>query len=69
MVSTVAGADAVLILTEWQEYRQLDWEALAPVLRHPAWIFDARSVVDPGAVAAAGLQLWRVGDGGGRIDA
>ena len=62
--STVAGADAVLILTEWQQYRQLDWQALAPLLRQPAWIFDARSVVDPAVVAAAGLQLWRVGDGG-----
>ena len=64
VASTVAGADAVLILTEWQQYRQLDWQALAPLLRQPAWIFDARSVVDPAAVAAAGLQLWRVGDGG-----
>ena len=67
VASTVAGADAVLILTEWQQYRQLDWQALAPLLRQPAWIFDARSVVDPAAVAAAGLQLWRVGDGGDPI--
>ncbi len=67
VASTVAGADAVLILTEWQQYRQLDWQALAPLLRQPAWIFDARSVVDPVAVAAAGLQLWRVGDGGDPI--
>jgi UDPglucose 6-dehydrogenase len=67
VASTVAGADAVLILTEWQEYRQLDWQVLAPLLRQPAWIFDARSVVDPAAVSAAGLQLWRVGDGGDPI--
>jgi len=66
--STVAGADAVLILTEWQHYRQLDWAALAPRMRHPAWIFDARAVVDPAAVAAAGLKLWRVGDGGVEAD-
>ena len=62
--ATIAGADAVLILTEWQQYRQLDWTVLAPLLRQPAWIFDARSVVDPAVVAAAGLKLWRVGDGG-----
>ena len=64
VASAMEGADAVLILTEWQQYRQLDWEALAPFLRQPAWIFDARSVVDPDAVIAAGLKLWRVGDGG-----
>ena len=67
VATTVAGADAVLILTEWQQYRQLDWKSLAPSLRQPAWIFDARSVVDPAAIAAAGLRLWRVGDGGDPI--
>ena len=67
VADTVAGADAVLILTEWQYYRQLDWSTLAPLMRQPAWIFDARSVVDPAAVAAVGLQLWRVGDGGDLI--
>ena len=56
-----------MILTEWQQYRQLDWQALASLLRQPTWIFDARSVVDPAAVAAAGLKLWRVGDGGDPI--
>jgi UDPglucose 6-dehydrogenase len=59
----LAGADAVLILTEWQQYRSLDWAALAPLMRQPAWVFDARSVVDPQAVAAAGLKFWRIGEG------
>ena len=59
----VTGADAVLILTEWQHYRQLSWSALAQQMRQPAWVFDARSVVNPAAVLEAGLQLWRVGEG------
>ncbi|MFM1899829.1 MAG: hypothetical protein RLZZ216_405 [Cyanobacteriota bacterium] len=59
----LAGADAVLILTEWQQYRSLNWAALAPLMRQPAWVFDARSVVDPQAVAAAGLKFWRIGEG------
>ena len=59
----LAGADAVLILTEWQEYRSLDWAALASLMRQPAWVFDASSVVDPEAVAAAGLKHWRIGEG------
>ena len=61
--STVSGADAVLILTEWNQYRYLDWASLAPLMRQPAWIFDARSVVDPAVIAEVGLKLWRVGDG------
>ena len=61
--STLSGADAVLILTEWQQYREIDWCELAPMMRQPAWVFDARSVVSPSVVRSAGLNLWRVGDG------
>jgi len=59
----VAKADAVLILTEWSSFAQLDWSQLAPLMRRPAWVFDARSIVDCAAVRAAGLQVWRVGMG------
>jgi UDPglucose 6-dehydrogenase len=59
----VRGADAALILTEWQLFRQLPWADLAARMRQPAWVFDARAVVDPEVVRSAGLRLWRVGDG------
>ena len=61
----VMGADAVLVLTEWQHYRKLNWQALAARMRKPAWVFDARAVADPAQIKAAGLSLWRVGDGEG----
>lgn len=57
------GADAVLILTEWKDYRHLDWKALHGVMRRPAWLFDARAVADPVAARASGLNVWRVGEG------
>ena len=63
IASALKGADAILILTEWSQYRELDWSALAPLMRQPAWVFDARSVVTPTEVQAAGLNLWRVGEG------
>ena len=59
----VAGADAVLVLTEWQQYRELNWQVIAGRMRKPAWVFDARAVVDPDQIKAVGLRLWRVGDG------
>ena len=61
----VVGADAVLILTEWRQYRELNWQELAGRMRRPAWVFDSRAVTDPEQVRAAGLTLWRVGDGEG----
>ena len=63
IASAVQGADAVIILTEWSQYRSLDWSALVSLMRQPAWVFDARSVVIPAEVEAAGLNLWRVGEG------
>jgi UDPglucose 6-dehydrogenase len=57
------GADAVLILTEWKAYCDLDWSAIHGVMRRPAWLFDSRAVADPVAARAAGLNVWRVGEG------
>jgi len=59
----VRQADAVVILTEWASFASLDWSMLVPQMRHPAWLFDTRSVADLAAARAAGLQVWRVGMG------
>ena len=56
-------SDAVLIITEWKEYFDMDWNRISSYMRRPAWVFDARSVVNPNEVINAGLKLWRIGDG------
>lgn len=61
--SACEGADACLLLTEWEAYRDLDWESIASVMRRPAWLFDARATADAEAARSAGLQVWRVGEG------
>ena len=63
--SAVTGADAVLLLTEWSDYRDLNWNSLSTRMRKPAWVFDARAIADPAGIKASGLNLWRVGDGEG----
>ena len=42
----VAGADAVLILTEWRQYRA-ELAGAAGGMRRLAWVFDSRAVTDP----------------------
>ncbi len=59
----VKGSDAILILTEWDEYSFIDWERVSKMMRHPAWVFDARSITKPEQVIKFGLNLWRIGDG------
>jgi len=59
----VAQADAVLILTEWSSFAELNWQQLAALMRKPAWLFDARSIADLVEARAAGLNVWCVGCG------
>ena len=54
---------AVVILTEWEEYANIDWNKVAGEMVNTAWVFDARSIVEPSKVKNAGLKLWRIGDG------
>jgi UDPglucose 6-dehydrogenase len=61
VLQAASGADALLLLTEWQQFSQIDWPAVAAVMRRPAWLFDARAKADAAAARAAGLQVWTVG--------
>ncbi len=57
------GADAGLILTEWDSYKEIDWEDIAKVMRKPSWLFDARSIISPEKIIKTDINFWRVGDG------
>ena len=48
------GADALVIMTEWNEFRSLDLDMLRRVMAHRV-IVDARNVLDPGLTRAAGF--------------
>jgi len=58
--AAAAEADAVIIATEWPEYRSLAWRSVAAAMRGDL-VFDTRSVADPSAVADAGLRLVALG--------
>jgi UDPglucose 6-dehydrogenase len=54
------GADALIIATEWNEYRSPQLERLAQLMRG-RWIFDGRNVLVPEAVADAGFRYRGMG--------
>lgn len=54
------GADAVLILTEWNEFRALDFNKMAGLLRYPL-LMDMRNIYRPEEVVAAGFDYVSVG--------
>jgi UDPglucose 6-dehydrogenase len=53
-------ADAVLIATDWNEYRHLDFAMIKKLMRGSVLV-DARNLCDPARVAAAGLHYIGVG--------
>ena len=57
------GADAIVVLTEWDEYSKIDWLIISKKMRKPSWVFDARSIVSRSKVLEANLNLWKIGDG------
>ena len=59
----LAGSDAVVVLTEWYEYSKINWSEVSKLMRKPAWVFDARSIINPNEVKEANLNFWRIGDG------
>ena len=62
MYATVEGADAVLLATEWNEFRTLDFARCAAAMRGTLLV-DGRNIFDPAKVQAAGLRYAGVGRG------
>jgi len=58
----IEGADAMLILTEWDQFRALDLDRVKTALRSPI-VVDLRNIYRPGEVAAKGLTYVSVGRG------
>jgi UDPglucose 6-dehydrogenase len=62
MEEALAGADALAIVTEWQEFRSPDFDAIKAALREPA-IFDGRNLYDPALMKRFGFTYYGIGRG------
>ena len=58
----IEGADAMLILTEWDQFRALDLDRVKKALRSPM-VIDLRNIYRPAELAAKGLSYVSVGRG------
>jgi UDPglucose 6-dehydrogenase len=56
----LAQADALVILTDWQEFRNPDFELIAEKLKNPV-IFDGRNLYEPDVVKKAGIEYHSIG--------
>ena len=59
--SAVAGAHAVLLLTEWEEFKELDFERIYTMMAKPAFIFDGRNILDQQSLYKIGFNVYQIG--------
>jgi UDPglucose 6-dehydrogenase len=60
--AAIDGADALVIVTEWQEFRNPDFEVIKRLLKEKV-IFDGRNLYDPNQMADFGLTYYAIGRG------
>ena len=60
--SALEHSDALLIMTEWNEFRDLDLSTIKSLLAHPV-VFDGRNVYDPTELEKEGFHYFGVGRG------
>eukprot|EP01027_Heterolobosea_sp_BB2_P003642 GEZU01005492.1.p1 GENE.GEZU01005492.1~~GEZU01005492.1.p1 ORF type:complete len:494 (+),score=207.74 GEZU01005492.1:181-1662(+) len=59
--SGAAGVHAVVILTEWDEFKSYDYEMIFQGMQRPAFLFDGRSIVDIKRMTEIGFHAYSIG--------
>jgi UDPglucose 6-dehydrogenase len=59
-MGALVGADVLVIVTEWKEFRSPDFEAIRAALRHPV-VIDGRNMYMPDMVRSSGLEYLAIG--------
>ena len=54
-------ADAILLMTDWREYRDLDWERLYRSMRKPSLVFDTRNFLPSDRLRSIGFKVLAIG--------
>ena len=55
------GSHAIAILTEWDEFKTLDYQRLYDSMSKPAFLFDGRNIADVPALRQIGFEVYAIG--------
>ena len=56
-----SGAHAIVVLTEWDEFRSVDYKAIYETMQKPAFVFDGRNLLDHEELRKIGYIVYGVG--------
>jgi UDPglucose 6-dehydrogenase len=59
--AAAAGAHAIAVLTEWEEFKGLDWQRIYDSMAKPAFLFDGRNLLDHAHMQAIGFKVSAIG--------
>jgi UDPglucose 6-dehydrogenase len=57
------NSEAVVIATEWKEFRDIDWELVYQGMNKPAFVFDGRLIIDAEKLKKIGFKVTTIGRG------
>ena len=59
--STMEDAHAIAILTEWDQFRDYDWEKIFKTMKKPAFLFDGRNILNHKKLKKIGFESYQIG--------
>ena len=59
-MQALEGADALIVVTEWKEFRSPDFDQMKSLMRHPV-VFDGRNIYEPSAMRRIGFEYTGIG--------
>ena len=62
LYDALENSDAVVLLTEWEVYYEIDWEMVSKKVKRPCWLFDTRSILKDKSIQNLGLNIWQLGN-------
>ena len=63
VMDVAKDADAIVIATEWKEFKSLDWSKMSKLMRSPKWLFDTRGITNHRDLIGCNINYWKIGLG------
>ena len=62
LYDSIKNSDAVILLTEWETYENIDWKWVSSNVKTPFWVFDTRSILNDKKIKEFGINIWQLGN-------
>tara|TARA_B100000579_G_scaffold437905_1_gene469816 strand:- start:1590 stop:3011 length:1422 start_codon:yes stop_codon:yes gene_type:complete len=61
ILDAAKGVDGIVIMTDWDEFKDINWNELYQYTRKPTWLFDSRNICDKDKAKKANIKVWELG--------